>query len=98
MLLGPARAQTPTPKVKGDVFPPRHSNLSWLDAKGAFTTCQFVRKGRDAAETMEANETIDFDEFVQAFTGAKKDEDDKENKRQQHKHEQQCARDQRGSS
>merc|ERR1712185_826081 len=54
----------PTPKVKGDVHPPRHSNLSWLDAKGAFTTAQFVREGRDSAETLEGNETIDFDEFV----------------------------------
>ena len=55
---------TPTPKVKGDVFPTRHSNLSWLDAKGAFTTAQLVREGRDTAETEEGNETIDFDEFV----------------------------------
>jgi len=54
----------PTPKVKGDVHPPRHCNLSWLDAKGAFTTAQFVREGRDTAETTEGNETIDFDEFV----------------------------------
>ena len=54
----------PTPKVKGEVFAPRHSNLSWLDAKGAFTTAQFVREGRDTAETNEGNETIDFDEFV----------------------------------
>ena len=54
----------PTPKVKGDVHPPRHTNLSWLDAKGAFTTAQFIREGRDSAETNEGNETIDFDEFV----------------------------------
>jgi len=55
---------TPTPKVKGDAFPQRHCNLSWLDCKGAFTTAQFVREGRDTAETDEGNETIDFDEFV----------------------------------
>ena len=54
---------TPTPKVKGDVWPDRHSNLSWLDAKGAFTTCQNGYTGRDTAETTEGNETIDFDEF-----------------------------------
>ena len=57
---------TPTPKVKGDVFPPRSLNLSWLDAKGAFTTGQFVREGRDTAETDEGNETIDFDEVTTA--------------------------------
>ena len=30
----------PTPIVKGMALPKRHSNLSWLDAKGAFVTCQ----------------------------------------------------------
>ena len=54
----------PTPKVKGDSFPPRHMNLSWLDVKGAFTTCQNGFTGRDTAETTEGNETIDFDEFI----------------------------------
>jgi hypothetical protein len=43
----------PTPKVKGDSYAPRHCNLSWLDAKGAFKTAQWVRDGRDAAETAE---------------------------------------------
>ena len=54
----------PTPKVKGDVFPERHMNLSWLDVKGAFTTCQNGFTGRDTAETSEGNETIDFEEFI----------------------------------
>ena len=54
----------PTPKIKGDVWPDRHSNLSWLDAKGAFTTCQNGYSGRDQAETDEGNTTIDFDEFI----------------------------------
>jgi hypothetical protein len=43
----------PTPKVKGDSYAPRHCNLSWLDAKGAFKTAQWVRDGRDTAETAE---------------------------------------------
>ena len=30
----------PTPIVKGVPLAPRHSNLSWLDAKGAFAACQ----------------------------------------------------------
>ena len=55
---------TPQAKVQGDVFPTRHMNLSWLDCKNAFTTCQFVRDGRDQSETDEGNATIDFDEFV----------------------------------
>ena len=53
----------PTPKIQGMEYPERHSNLSWLDAKGAFTTCQNGYSGRDTAETTEGNETIDFDEF-----------------------------------
>jgi hypothetical protein len=46
----------PTPKVKGDVLKPRHCNLSWLDAKGAFTTAQYVREGRDTAEVLPRTE------------------------------------------
>ena len=30
----------PTAAVKGQVLPEVHSNLSWLDCKGAFVTCQ----------------------------------------------------------
>ena len=51
----------PTSMVKGQVWPPQHSNLSWLDAKGAFTTAQRGDGGEDG------NETIDFDEFVVAL-------------------------------
>jgi len=51
----------PTSMIKGMKYPPQHSNLSWLDAKGAFTTAQ---RG-DGGE--EGNETIDFDEFVIAL-------------------------------
>ena len=43
----------PTPIVKGVALPKRHSNLSWLDAKGAFVTCQ----GGGSSQTMT------FDEF-----------------------------------
>uniref|UniRef100_A0A7S2CRY1 EF-hand domain-containing protein n=1 Tax=Haptolina brevifila TaxID=156173 RepID=A0A7S2CRY1_9EUKA len=51
----------PTSMVKGQKYPPQHSNLSWLDAKGCFTTAQ---RG-DGDE--EGNSTIDFDEFVVAL-------------------------------
>ena len=54
----------PHPKVKGDVFPEKHMNLSWLDVKGAFTTCQNGFTGRDSAESNEGAETIDFEEFI----------------------------------
>ena len=47
----------PTPAVTGDVPPPVHSNLSWLDAKGAFLSCQ----ERDAKSA--DNSTIDLQEF-----------------------------------
>jgi len=49
----------PTPVVKGVALPKRHSNLSWLDAKGAFVTCQ---SGGAAAE--DGSQTMTFDEFV----------------------------------
>ena len=44
----------PTPEVTGALPPPVKSNLSWLDCKGAFVTCQ---SGADM-------ETIDFEEFL----------------------------------
>ena len=46
----------PTPIVKGVPLAPRHSNLSWLDAKGAFAACQ------GASE--DGSQTMTFDEFV----------------------------------
>ena len=49
---------SPTPAVKGMVVPKVHSNLSWLDCKGAFVTCQDGQHGDEGAET------IDFDEFM----------------------------------
>ncbi|KOO22536.1 hypothetical protein Ctob_006009 [Chrysochromulina tobinii] len=48
----------PTPIVKGVPLPRRHSNLSWLDAKGAFVTCQSADDADDDAQMMT------FDEFV----------------------------------
>ena len=54
----------PAPKVKGDVWPEKHMNLSWLDIKNAFTTCQNGFTGRDTAETAEGSETIDLEEFI----------------------------------
>ena len=48
----------PTPAVVGVPLPEVHSNLSWLDCKGAFVTCQSGEGGQEGAET------IDFDEFV----------------------------------
>ena len=48
----------PTPAVKGAVVPDVHSNLSWLDCKGAFVTAQ----DKDAAGA--DNNTVTFDEFV----------------------------------
>ena len=47
---------TPTPCVVGDDTRPRHSNLSQLDAKGAFTT------GQNKDET-SGNEGASFDEW-----------------------------------
>ena len=54
----------PAPKVKGDVWPEKHMNLSWLDIKNASTTCQNGFTGRDTAETAEGSETIDLEEFI----------------------------------
>ena len=48
----------PTPIVKGMALPKRHSNLSWLDAKGAFATCQQGGAGAEGSTTMT------FDEFL----------------------------------
>ena len=48
----------PTSLVKGEVLPEVHSNLSWMDAKGAFVTCQAA--GEDDIE----RQTLGFDEFV----------------------------------
>ena len=44
----------PTPTITGLFLPSVHSNLSWLDCKGAFVTCQ---SGADM-------ETIDLEEFL----------------------------------
>ena len=44
----------PYPNITGLFLPPVHTNLSWLDCKGAFVTCQ---SGSDM-------ETIDFEEFL----------------------------------
>ena len=48
----------PTPAVIGASVAPVHSNLSWLDAKGAFVTCQA------SGESDAARQTLSFDEFV----------------------------------
>ena len=48
--------------MQGVVLPEVHSNLSWLDAKGAFVTCQ-------SAEDSGADlQTITFDEFIVCLT------------------------------
>eukprot|EP00966_Prymnesium_polylepis_P199105 4613903-Prymnesium_polylepis.1 len=49
----------PTPAVVGTVLPSRHSNLSLMDVKGAFATCQ--QKGDEPAEA--SNMHADFREF-----------------------------------
>ena len=41
----------PTPIVQGQPLPKRHSNLSWLDAKGAFVTCQ-------SADASDGSQTV----------------------------------------
>ena len=56
----------PTPSVAGTTPPDVHTNLSWLDAKGAFATAQekddtlAASKGKT---TMDANMTMTFDEY-----------------------------------
>ena len=47
---------TPTPNITGLFMPSVHCNLSWLDVKGAFVTCQ--------VGTSLGDQTIDFDEFL----------------------------------
>eukprot|EP00966_Prymnesium_polylepis_P147009 3395466-Prymnesium_polylepis.1 len=47
----------PTPAVQGELLANVHSNLSWLDAKNAFVTCQ-------AADDTDDKLTVTFDEFV----------------------------------
>merc|ERR1719310_1777952 len=48
----------PTPIVKGMTLPQRHSNLSWLDAKGAFVT------GQSQAASSDGSAVVDFEEFL----------------------------------
>ena len=49
---------SPTPAVTGDTPPDVHSNLSWLDFKGAFVT------GQDKDASGADNTSVTFDEFV----------------------------------
>jgi hypothetical protein len=51
---------SPTPAFTGQILPLVHTNLSQLDCKGAFVTCQ----ANVGAEGKEGAETIDFDEFL----------------------------------
>ena len=53
---------SPTPQVAGTVERPRHSNLSNLDLKGAFSTAQ--KKGLDNKATGEGGVGIDYEEFL----------------------------------
>ena len=52
----------PTPAVQGELLPQVHSNLSWMDAKGAFVTCQKNEEALDAEK-----QTISYDEFLIAL-------------------------------
>lgn len=47
---------TPNPNITGLFLPSVHCNLSWLDVKGAFVTCQVGTSVKD--------QTIDFEEFL----------------------------------
>ena len=49
----------PTPAVKGSVPPDVHSNLSWLDCKGAFISGQ---KLDDKDSKVADSQTMSFDE------------------------------------
>ena len=49
----------PTPAVSGTTPPDVHTNLSWLDAKGAFVTCQQQSGGSDGSQTLS------FEEFLE---------------------------------
>ena len=56
----------PTPAVSGTTPPDVHSNLSWLDAKGAFATCQNrefekMSKSTKASSVRAARPTPTFD-------------------------------------
>ena len=58
----------PTPNVAGTLVPDVHSNLSWLDAKGAFVTAQTRDDKQAAKQTLkrgqqDVNTTMTFDEF-----------------------------------
>ena len=54
----------PTPIVKGMTLPQRHSNLSWLDAKGAFATCQNREYEQVSKSTKGSSDTsMTFDEY-----------------------------------
>jgi hypothetical protein len=51
----------PTPQVTGTTELPRHTNLSNLDLKGAYSTAQ--KKGQDNTATGEGGIGVDYEEF-----------------------------------
>ena len=56
----------PTPSVAGTTPPDVHTNLSWLDVKGAFVTAQEkddTLAASNGKTTMDANMTMTFDEY-----------------------------------
>ena len=56
----------PTPAVAGTTPPDVHSNLSWLDAKGAFVSAQEKDDSQAASltkKTQDSNTTMDFAEY-----------------------------------
>jgi hypothetical protein len=54
----------PTPAVSGTTPPTVHVNLSWLDAKGAFATCQARQFEKMSKTTKSTSDTsMTFDEF-----------------------------------
>ena len=59
----------PTPSVAGTTCPDVHTNLSWLDAKGAFVTAQTrddkqaLKGSSKTSSIQDSNTTMTFDEF-----------------------------------